>query len=152
MPGARRSAWTQCGCRRLTAATPKGGYWFVFLYATRIVAGMGVGGEYAAINSAIAEIEEDVAKTKGKLPPVDPAKELEIRPTENIGSLALLRMLFSHYPSPVGAHRRADDHLVVLVQRDLLHLRVVLEYFFHVTQPAGRAEPAAPGTLASRGT
>ena len=59
MPGARRSAWTRCGCRRLTAATPKGGYWFVFLYATRIVAGMGIGGEYAAINSAIDEIEED---------------------------------------------------------------------------------------------
>ncbi len=60
---------------------------------------MGIGGEYAAINSAIDEIEEDVAKTEGKLPPVDPAKELEIRPTENIGSLALLRVLFSHYPS-----------------------------------------------------
>jgi hypothetical protein len=49
--------------------------------------------------ASIAEIEEDVAKTKGKLPPVDPAKELEIRPTEKIGYLALLRVLFSHYPS-----------------------------------------------------
>ena len=35
----------------LTAITPAGGYWFIFLYATRVIAGMGIGGEYAAINS-----------------------------------------------------------------------------------------------------
>jgi MFS family permease len=40
----------------LTAATPAGGYWFIFLYATRVIAGMGIGGEYAAINSAIDEM------------------------------------------------------------------------------------------------
>src|ERR1700752_2364276 len=40
----------------LTAATPAGGHWFIFLYATRIVAGMGIGGEYAAINSAVDEM------------------------------------------------------------------------------------------------
>src|SRR3954452_19557280 len=40
----------------LTAFTPKGGYWFIFLYLTRIIAGMGIGGEYAAINSAIDEL------------------------------------------------------------------------------------------------
>jgi MFS family permease len=40
----------------LTAATPAGGHWIIFLYATRIIAGMGIGGEYAAINSAIDEM------------------------------------------------------------------------------------------------
>src|SRR6201981_3885971 len=40
----------------LTAATPNGAHCFIFLYATRIVAGMGIGGEYAAINSAIDEM------------------------------------------------------------------------------------------------
>src|SRR5579863_1594347 len=40
----------------LTAATQAGGAWVVFLYATRIIAGMGIGGEYAAINSAIDEM------------------------------------------------------------------------------------------------
>src|SRR5271166_4778495 len=40
----------------LTAATVAGGDWVVFLYATRIIAGMGIGGEYAAINSAIDEM------------------------------------------------------------------------------------------------
>src|ERR1700747_1426349 len=168
----------------LTAATPKGGYWFIFLYATRVIAGMGIGGEYAAINSAIdemiparyrgrvdiavngtywagaflgtivtlvalnhisttlgwrvaylvgpvlalviifvrrhlpesprwqimhgrekeaeasiAEIEADVAATKGEAPPVDPSREILIRPTEQIGYLALLRTLFQHSPS-----------------------------------------------------
>src|ERR1700761_349592 len=40
----------------LTALTPAGGYWFIFLYFPRVVAGMGIGGEYAAINSAIDEM------------------------------------------------------------------------------------------------
>jgi MFS family permease len=40
----------------LTALTPKGAGWIVYLYATRIIAGMGIGGEYAAINSAIDEM------------------------------------------------------------------------------------------------
>src|SRR6201985_196583 len=41
----------------LTAATLGAGTgWLVFLYATRILAGMGIGGEYAAINSAIDEM------------------------------------------------------------------------------------------------
>jgi MFS family permease len=41
----------------LTALTLNGGAgWLVFLYATRFIAGMGIGGEYAAINSAIDEL------------------------------------------------------------------------------------------------
>src|ERR1700757_4359524 len=33
----------------LTAVTPNGGHWFIFLYATRIVAGMGIGGGEPAV-------------------------------------------------------------------------------------------------------
>ncbi|WP_405484503.1 MFS transporter [Nocardia sp. NBC_00511] len=41
----------------LTAATlGNGAGWVAFLYATRFIAGMGIGGEYAAINSAIDEL------------------------------------------------------------------------------------------------
>jgi MFS family permease len=40
----------------LTAFTPKGSGWIVYLYATRIIAGSGIGGEYSAINSAIDEM------------------------------------------------------------------------------------------------
>jgi len=41
----------------LTAVTlSNGAGWLVFLYATRFIAGMGIGGEYAAINSAIDEL------------------------------------------------------------------------------------------------
>jgi MFS family permease len=40
----------------LTALTMAGGGWIVFLYATRVLAGSGIGGEYAAINSAIDEM------------------------------------------------------------------------------------------------
>jgi MFS family permease len=38
----------------LTATAGAG--WVAFLYATRFIAGMGIGGEYAAINSAIDEM------------------------------------------------------------------------------------------------
>jgi MFS family permease len=41
----------------LTALTFGAGTgWVIYLYATRIIAGMGIGGEYAAINSAIDEM------------------------------------------------------------------------------------------------
>jgi len=201
----------------LTAATPAGGHWFLFLYGTRIVAGAGIGGEYAAINSAIdemipakyrgrvdlavngtywagailgtivtlyilahiapnlgwrlaylvgpvlaliiiyvrknlpesprwqimhgreeaaeasmAEIEADVERTKGALPPVDQSKELEITPTKQIGYLALLRVLFVHYPgrSTLGA--------ALMITQSFLYNAIFFTYglvlllFFHV--------------------
>ena len=202
----------------LTALTPAGGYWFIFLYATRVIAGMGIGGEYAAINSAIdemipakyrgrtdlavngtywagaflgtvvtlfvlnhvatgwgwrvaylagpvlalviifvrrhlpesprwqimhgrqkeaeasiSEIEEDVGRTKGELPPVDQSKELEIRPTEQIGYLALLRTLFQHYPS------RSIYGATLMITQSFLYNAIfftyglVLQFFFHVS-------------------
>ena len=201
----------------LTAVTPNGGHWFIFLYATRIVAGMGIGGEYAAINSAIdemiparfrgrvdlavngtywagailgtivtlwvlnhvapfwgwrvayivgpvlalfiiyvrcnlpesprwqimhgrqaaaegsiREIEEQVERTKGKLPPVDESKELEIRPTRHFGYLALLKTLFEHYPT------RSILVAALMITQSFLYNAIfftsslVLEYFFHV--------------------
>lgn len=51
------------GMSALTLGTGAG--WVVFLYATRFVAGMGIGGEYAAINSAIDEMIP--AKYRGRV-------------------------------------------------------------------------------------
>jgi MFS family permease len=201
----------------LTAITPAGGEWFLFLYGTRVIAGMGIGGEYAAINSAIdemipakyrgrvdlavngtywagaligtvvtlvllnnlapdtswrlayavgpalaliiifvrrhlpesprwqimhgreegaeasiAEIENDVAATKGELPPVPDDRAIEIRPTEQIGYVALLRVLFRHYPA------RAIYGGVLMITQSFLYNAIfftyglVLEFFFHV--------------------
>ncbi len=201
----------------LTAVTPNGGHWFIFLYATRIVAGMGIGGEYAAINSAIdemipakfrgrvdlavngtywagailgtivtlwllnhiapawgwrlayivgpvlafviiyvrrnlpesprwqimhgreaaaevsiREIEEQVERTKGPLPPIDESKELEIRPTRHFGYLELLKTLFQHYP------KRAVLVAALMITQSFLYNAIfftsslVLEFFFHV--------------------
>jgi MFS family permease len=201
----------------LTAATPRGAYWFIFLYFTRVIAGMGIGGEYAAINSAIdemipakfrgrvdlavngtywagaflgtivtlvllnhltpnlgwriayvvgpvlalviifvrrhlpesprwqimhgreegaeasiSEIENDVERTKGALPAVDASKEIEIRPAEKIGYLALLRVLFSHYPSRsvLGASLMITQSF--LYNAIFFTYGLVLEFFFHV--------------------
>jgi MFS family permease len=201
----------------LTAATPAGGKWFLFLYATRVIAGMGIGGEYAAINSAIdemiparyrgrvdlsvngtywagaligtivtlfllnnlapdtgwriafavgpllalvilfvrrnlpesprwqvmhgreqaaeasiAEIEQDVSRTKGELPPVPEDRSIEIRPTEKIGYLPLLRVLFVRYPS------RSVLGAALMITQSFLYNSIfftyglVLEFFFHV--------------------
>jgi MFS family permease len=82
--------------------------------------------------ASIAEIEADVTATKGELPPVDPAKELEIRPTEQIGYLALLRTLFQHYPS------RSVLTAALMITQSFLYNAIfftyglVLEFFFHV--------------------
>ncbi|HEY1619570.1 MAG TPA: MFS transporter [Streptosporangiaceae bacterium] len=202
----------------LTAATPAGGKWFIFLYATRVIAGMGIGGEYAAINSAIDEmiparyrgqvdiavngtywggaiigtvvtlfllnnmsvdiswraaflvgpvlalviiyvrrnlpesprwqimhgrqeaaeasiaaIEEEVAATKGELPPLSDDKALEITPTAKIGYLALLRVLFTQYPS------RSILGATLMITQSFLYNAIfftyglVLEFFFHVS-------------------
>jgi MFS family permease len=169
----------------LTAFTLGSGIgWMAFLYVTRFIAGAGIGGEYAAINSAIDElipsqyrgrvdiavngtywagailgslgtfvilhsftpslgwrlgfllgpvlglviifvrrnlpesprwqvmngrtaeaeasiefIEQEVEKAGRKLPPVDPSKEMELTPAEDIGYLALTRVLFRDYPT-----------------------------------------------------
>ncbi len=202
----------------LTAATPSGGHWFIFLYATRILAGAGIGGEYAAINSAIdemiparyrgrtdlavngtywagafigtiitlvlinhieatlgwrlayvagpilglviiyvrrtlpesprwqimhgrqqeaeatiAEIEAEVAATKGELEPVDPSRELEITPSEQIGYFSLVRVLFRQYPA-----RSLLGGALMITQSFLYNAifftyGLVLEFFFHVS-------------------
>ena len=201
----------------LTALTPAGPYWFIFLYFTRVLAGMGIGGEYAAINSAIdemipakyrgrvdlavngtywagailgtivtlfllnhvtttwgwrvaflvgpvlaliiiyvrrnlpesprwqimhgrqqeaegsiREIEQDVAATKGALPPVDDSKELEIKPTERFGYFTLIKVLFQHYPG------RSTLVAALMITQSFLYNAIfftsglVLEYYFHV--------------------
>jgi MFS family permease len=201
----------------LTAVTPAGAYWFIFLYGTRVIAGMGIGGEYAAINSAIdemiparyrgrvdlavngtywagaiigtiatlwmlnhiepqlgwrvafvvgpvlalviiyvrrnlpesprwqvmhgraeqaevsiAEIEAEVAATRGTLPPVDPSRELEIRPSQQIGYLSLLRVLFQEYPT------RSILVAALMITQSFLYNAIfftsglVLEFYFKV--------------------
>ncbi|PZS30519.1 MAG: MFS transporter [Pseudonocardiales bacterium] len=169
----------------LTALTLGSGTgWVVFLYATRFIAGTGIGGEYAAINSAIDEliparyrgrvdiavngtywagavlgtlgtfillnvlspsigwrigfligpvlglvilvvrrnlpesprwqvmngreqaaeksisyIEHEVELSGKALPPVDQSKAMDLQPADQIGYLALTRVLFREYPS-----------------------------------------------------
>lgn len=51
------------GLSALTLGSGPG--WVIFLYATRVIAGMGIGGEYAAINSAIDEMIP--AKYRGRV-------------------------------------------------------------------------------------
>jgi MFS family permease len=201
----------------LTALTPSGAKWFLFLYATRVIAGMGIGGEYAAINSAIdemipakyrghvdlsvngtywagaiigtvvtllllnnlavdtswrlayavgpalaliiifvrrhlpesprwqimhgheqeaeasiAEIEADVAATMGELPPVPDDQAIEITPATKIGYLALLRVLFSQYPSRsvLGASLMITQSF--LYNAIFFTYGLVLEFFFNV--------------------
>jgi MFS family permease len=169
----------------LTALTlGSGSGWVLFLYLTRFIAGTGIGGEYAAINSAIDEmiparyrgrvdiavngtywagailgtlgtyivlnqlspsigwrigfligpvlglvillvrrnlpesprwqvmngreqaaeksisyIEHEVERSGKALPPVDQSKAMDLQPADQIGYLALTRVLFREYPS-----------------------------------------------------
>jgi MFS family permease len=90
-------------------------------------------GRAEAAEASITEIEDDVGRTKGELPPVDQSKELEIRPTEQIGYLALLKTLFQHYPS------RAIYGGTLMITQSFLYNAIfftyglVLQFFFHVS-------------------
>jgi MFS family permease len=202
----------------LTALTMAGHGWVVYLYATRILAGAGIGGEYAAINSAIdemipakyrgridiaingtywggaligtaatlfflnklspdfgwrlayligpvlglciiyvrrnlpesprwllmhgrereaeenlAKIESEVEQTKGTLSEVSDDEAIEIQPTDRLGYLALLRVLFRQYPG------RATLTACLMITQSFLYNAIfftyglVLKYFFHIS-------------------
>lgn len=192
----------------LTAATlGNSPAWIAFLYLTRFIAGMGIGGEYAAINSAIDEliparfrgrvdiavngtywagavlgtlgtfvflraidlrlgwrlafligpvlalvillvrrnlpesprwqvmngrtedaertisyIEEEVRSTGATLPPVDESTAIELRPAQQIGYLALTRVLFRDYPS------RAILGAVLMISQSFLYNAIFFTY------------------------
>ena len=202
----------------LTAITAAGSGWVVFLYATRVLAGAGIGGEYAAINSAIdemmparyrgrmdiaingtywggaligtaatlfllnkiapdlgwrvayligpvlgiciiyvrrnlpesprwlmmhgreeeaeanmAEIEAEVEATRGPQPKVGDDEAIEIRPTERLGYLTLVRVLFSNYPGRstlVGILMATQSFLYNAI---FFTYALVLSKFFHVS-------------------
>ena len=202
----------------LTAITATGSGWVVFLYATRVLAGAGIGGEYAAINSAIdemmparyrgqmdiaingtywggaligtaatllvlnklapdtgwrlayllgpvlglviiwvrrtlpesprwlimhgreaeaeaniSEIEREVEASKGPQPVVGDDQAIDIRPTERLSYLALVRVLFSSYPG------RSTLTAVLMATQSFLYNAIFFTYalvlsdFFHVS-------------------
>ncbi len=81
----------------LTAATAGHGLgWVIFLYGTRVIAGMGIGGEYAAINSAIDEMIP--ARYRGH---VDIAVNGTYWAGAIIGTLGTLAVL-NHLSAPVA--------------------------------------------------
>jgi MFS family permease len=69
---------------------------------------------------------------------VDPSKEIEIRPTDQIGYLTLLKVLFQHYPgrSTLGAALMITQSF--LYNAIFFTYGLVLEFFFHV-KPADTA-------------
>ena len=56
-------------------------------------------GREEAAEESIAFIEHEVKASGVDLPHVDESKEIELKPTEKIGYLALVRVLFKTYPS-----------------------------------------------------
>jgi MFS family permease len=83
--------------------------------------------------ASISEIEREVEETRGPLSPVDDDQAIEIRPTENIGFLALLRTLFRQYPG------RSTLTASLMITQSFLYNAIfftyglVLKFFFHVS-------------------
>jgi MFS family permease len=211
----------------LTAATAGHGIgWVVYLYATRVVAGMGIGGEYAAINSAIDEmiparyrghvdiavngtywagaiigtlgtlavlnhlsagvawrvaflvgpilafviifvrrnlpesprwlvmhgreeeaeqaikrIETMTQEGGGTLEPVDESKAIEVRPTDDIGFIRLLKVLFTEYPS------RAFLGASLMITQSFLYNSIFFTYTLVLVKVYGVNEKSAPWYL-----
>jgi MFS family permease len=212
------------GLTALTAGSSAG--WVVFLYSTRFIAGLGIGGEYAAINSAIDEliparyrgrvdvavngtywagailgtlgslvflhalspgvgwrigfllgpvlgavilvvrrnlpesprwqimhgyatdaeasitaIEREVRASGHTLPPIDPAKELEVAPATHVGYLTLVRILFRDYP------RRAILGASLMISQSFLYNAIFFTYTLVLTKFYGVNASAAPWYL-----
>jgi MFS family permease len=212
----------------LTAATAGSGTgWLVFLYGTRVVAGMGIGGEYAAINSAIDEliparyrghvdigingtywagsilgtlgslvllnhissketawrlafllgpvlalviifvrknlpesprwllmhgradeaeasmkhIESLTKNSGGELEPVDESKGIEVNPANDIGFIALTRVLFSQYPS------RSILGATLMITQSFLYNAIFFTYTLVLTKIYHVNEKSAPWYL-----
>jgi MFS family permease len=89
-------------------------------------------GRAEAAEASIKEIEDDIAATRADIPPADQNREILIRPTEQIGYVALLRSLFKHYPS------RSIYGGTLMITQSFLYNAIfftyglVLLYFFHV--------------------
>jgi MFS family permease len=208
----------------LTALTlGSGPGWVVFLYLTRFIAGMGIGGEYAAINSAIDEliparyrgrvdimvngtywagallgtlgtfillnvldprigwrvgfllgpvlglvillvrrhlpesprwqvmtgreqaaeesisyIEHEVERSGRALPPVDEGKGIDLRPTDQIGYVALTRVLFREYPS------RAVLGASLMISQSFLYNAIFFTYTLVLVKFYGVSTASAP--------
>ncbi|MGH3963839.1 MAG: MFS transporter [Pseudonocardiaceae bacterium] len=208
----------------LTALTLGSGTgWIVFLYFTRFIAGMGIGGEYAAIHSAIDEliparyrgrvdlavsgtywagailgtlgtfillnvmdpsigwrigfligpvlglvillvrrnlpesprwqvmtgreqaaeksisrIENEVEQSGKTLPPLDASKAIELRPTDQMGYLALTRVLFREYP------RRAVLGASLMISQSFLYNAIFFTYTLVLGKFYGVSPTSAP--------
>jgi MFS family permease len=209
----------------LTALTlGNGAGWIGFLYAMRFIAGTGIGGEYAAINSAIDEmiparyrgridiavngtywagailgtlgtfillnvmspsigwrigfllgpvlglvillvrrnlpesprwqimngrqqaaeesiayIEHEVERSSGKtLPPVEESRAIDLLPAENIGYLALIRVLFREFPS------RAVLGASLMISQSFLYNAIFFTYTLVLGKFYGVAPTSAP--------
>jgi MFS family permease len=89
-------------------------------------------GRQEAAEASMVEIEGDVVRTKGTLPPVDESRELEIHPTARIGYVHLLRTLFRVYPG------RSVLVAALMITQSFLYNAIfftsslVLEFYFHV--------------------
>jgi MFS family permease len=89
------------------------------------------GREHGA-EASIAAIENDVSRTTGALPAVPEERMIEITPTEKIGYLSLLRVLFARYPS------RSVLGAALMITQSFLYNAIfftyplVLQFFFHV--------------------
>jgi MFS family permease len=89
-------------------------------------------GREQAAEGSTAEIENEVRRTRGQLPSVPEDRAIEITPTEKIGYLALLRVLFRNYPgrSVLGAGLMITQSF--LYNAIFFTYGLVLQFFFHV--------------------
>jgi MFS family permease len=70
----------------------------------------------------ISYIEQEVEQTGTWLPPVDESKAIEIRPTDQIGYLALARVLFRDYP------QRAIYGATLMITQSFLYNAIFFTY------------------------
>ena len=81
----------------------------------------------------MAKIEEQCSSPARRSSAGRRQQALELTPEKQYGYLRLPRLVFHKYPKRADPRRDADDHAVVPLQRDLLHLRARAHQFYGVS-------------------
>jgi MFS family permease len=95
-------------------------------------------GREQAAEESISYIEHEVERSGKVLPPVDEGKAIDLRPTDQIGYLALIRVLFREYPS------RAVLGASLMISQSFLYNAIFFTYTLVLSKFYGVSSTSVP--------
>ena len=98
-------------------------------------------GREAEAEESLQRIEELTRESVSELPPLDESKAIEVKPSNDIGFLALARVLFTQYPS------RSVLGATLMITQSFLYNAIFFTYTLVIVKIYGVNEKSAPWYL-----